>query len=75
MNELTLLSTLSSSEDEVGTNVDVAVAAGFSTLVAAVKAASLVGTLSSNGPYSTLLRNILYAQRLLALHVTLFMFT
>jgi len=39
--------------DEVGTIVDVAVAAGsFDTLVAAVTAAELVDTLSAEGPYT-----------------------
>jgi uncharacterized surface protein with fasciclin (FAS1) repeats len=39
--------------DELGTIVDVAIAAGdFSTLVAAVQAAGLVDTLSSEGPFT-----------------------
>lgn len=40
----------SSSEDDPGTIVDVAVSAGFSTLVTAVKAAGLAGALSGDGP-------------------------
>ncbi len=45
--------TEAAAEAEVGTIVDVAVANGsFETLVAAVTAADLVGTLSSEGPYT-----------------------
>jgi len=39
-------------EDELGTIVDVAVAADFTTLVAAVQAAGLVDVLSGEGPFT-----------------------
>jgi len=44
--------TRSSSSEDAGTIVDVAVANGFDTLVTAVKAADLAGALSGDGPFT-----------------------
>ncbi len=50
--ETTTTTTTEAEIEEPGTIVDVAVEAGFSTLVTAVEAADLVGTLSSDGPFT-----------------------